>query len=335
MKILQIANYSDNGGGISVQVRLLKRKLNSEGIECDILSTKGTAIQRIISVFWLLLKGKHYDLFHIHACSNKGFLPAIIGISSGRLLHKRTILTFHGGGAEPFFRKRASFVRFFLSRTNQNIVLSGFIGAVFDQFGLNYTVIPNMIEMDSNRFRSRSQLHPFFISIRSFTETYNIGCSLKAFKIVKDSFPDAKLLLVGDGPLKEAIESFANVNGISGVSFIGHVSNNQVYDYLNQADIMLSSSHFDNMPVSILEGFNAGLLVIATNVGGVPYMIEDGKNGLLFEDDNHKQMAEKMITALEYSESSLRMIENAKLSLKYYTWEVVSKRLLPLYNSNL
>lgn len=332
MKILQIANYSDNGGGISVQVSLLKRKLNSEGIECDILSTKGTFIQRAISVFWLVLNGRHYDLFHIHACSNKGFLPAIIGISSGRILHKRTILTFHGGGAESFFRKRTSLVKYFLSRTNQNIVLSGFIGAIFDQYGLNYTVIPNMIEMDINRFRSRSKIHPVFISIRSFTETYNIGCSLNAFRIVKNSFPNAKLLLVGDGPSKEMMQSFVKNNKISGVSFVGHVSNSQIYDYLNQADIMISSSRFDNMPVSILEGFNAGLLVIASNVGGIPYMIHNGEDGLTFEDNNFKEMADKMSFAVTNQQDSIRMIRKAYSSLTRFTWEAVKEKLFFVYN---
>ena len=332
MKILQIANYMDGCGGISVQVKLLCDLLRGDGYDCDILSTKGSFAKRIKTFFSLLSMGRRYEVFHIHACSERGFFPAIVGITIGKWLHRRIILTYHGGGADRFFSKNKRFVSYFLKKTDCNIVLSRFIGSIYDKYGFSYKIIPNMIKTNADCFRLRSRIHPVFISIRSFTETYNIFCTLKAYKIVKGSFSDAKLLLVGDGPLKEAIQSFADDNGISDVSFIGRVSNSRIYDYLNQADIMISSSRYDNMPVSVLEGFNAGLLVIATNVGGVPYMIEDGTNGLLFEDDNHIEMANKMTYALTHQQDSIRMICNAYKSLSQYKWDSIKERLISIYN---
>ena len=83
---------------------------------------------------------------------------------------------------------------------------------------------------------------------------------------------------------------------------------------------MVSSSHFDNMPVSIMEGFNAGLLVDASNVGGIPFMIEDGFNGLLFEDDDSEMLAQKMVFAIENQELSKQMIHNAHEGLSHYSW---------------
>ena len=85
------------------------------------------------------------------------------------------------------------------------------------------------------------------------------------------------------------------------------------------------------MPVSVLEGFRAGLLVISSNVGGVPYMIEDGRNGLLFESDNDRQMAEKMLAAVEDPDATLWMIANARQSLEDYRWENCREKLLALY----
>lgn len=332
MKVVLIANYSEQGGGISVQVRQLQKKLSDEGIGCDIVSTRGSLWERLRAVSCLLFSGRKYDVFHIHACSGWGFFPAIVGITIGKWLQRRVVLTYHGGGAERFFQERERLVSFFISKTDSNIVLSGFVGKVYEKYGFNYTIIPNMIEMDVCHFRPRHQIHPVFICIRSFTETYNLCCSLRAFKIVKDLFPDAKLFLVGDGPLKDTLHSFVDDNGITGVSFVGHVSNYQIYDYLNQADIMISSSHFDNMPMSILEGFNAGLLVVATNVGGVPYMIKDGENGLLFEDDDYKEMADKMVYAVTHQKDSMRMIYSAFNSLESYKWESLKDKLISVYN---
>ena len=204
-------------------------------------------------------------------------------------------------------------------------------GRVFDRYGIPYTVIPNVLESSGSTFRARAEIKPRFISIRSLTETYNIKCTLKAFKVVQEKYSDASLLLLGDGPLRSELEQFADDLKLQKVSFVGQVPNTEIYRYLDDADIMVSSSRFDNMPVSILEGFRAGLLVIASNVGGVSYMLEDGQNGYLFESDDDCQMAEKMIAAVEHPESTLKMIENARRCLDDYRWENCREKLLALY----
>ena len=331
MNILLISNFEEGVGGISVQVSVLRNMLRGEGQTCDILSTKGSTAKRIKAVSALLSRGRKYDVFHIHACSDRGFLPAILGINIGRLLKKRVILTFHGGGAEGFFKRKHNLVKRYLDRTSANIVLSGYIGRVFDQYGIPYTVIPNILESDDSTFRSRTEIKPKFISIRSLTETYNIKCTLKAFEAVQMKYPNASLTLLGGGPLKSELEQYVIDHHLQNVTFVGQVPNTEIYRYLDDADIMVSSSRFDNMPVSILEGFKAGLLVIASKVGGVPYMIEDGQNGLLFENKHDRQMAEKMIDAVEHPEATLRMIENAHHSLDAYKWEKCREKLLALY----
>ena len=333
MKILQIANYTQGKGGISVQVGLLHKKLCEEGFSCDIISTKGTPIQRIRAVWRLLTKGRDYDVFHVHACSDRGFFPAVVGISVGRLLKKRIVLTYHGGGAESFFKKKTKLVRHYLTRTSANIALSGFIGNVFKEYDLPYVIIPNIIELDGGLFRKREVINPNFICTRSLVETYNIECTLKAFQIVQKEYPEATLTILGDGPLRESLENFVKGNGLQNVHFTGLVKNTEIYDYLDKADIMVSSSRADNMPVSILEGFNAGLLIIASRVGGVPYMIEDGKNGLLFTSDDAAEMAGTMIYAIRNQGNSIQMIENAHQSLTEYTWQKSRDRLINIYKN--
>lgn len=335
MRILFIANYAEGVGGISVQVGLLKEKLAKDGHECRIVSTKGSVWKRLKALFWILFNGRKFDVFHIHACSGTGFFPAVVGVSTGRLLHRRTVLTYHGGGAEGYFKKRKSLVRHFMTRTGQNIVLSGFIGNVFDSFGLPYTIIPNVIELEGSRFRKRTSFKPEFISIRSLTATYNVECTLRAFKAVLQKYPESRLVLLGDGDLRMSLESLAAELGISEhVEFKGQVSNAEIYDYLDKTDIMVSSSRFDNMPVSILEGFNAGLLVIASKVGGVPFIIQDGDNGLLFEDGNYTELAGKMIYAIEHPAEVSAMAEAAYSSLVQYSWENCRDRLIRAYTGS-
>jgi len=330
-KILFIANYRPASGGISTQVDMLNKMLQREGFYTSILSLKGNVWYRFKAFFRLLWIGKRYNVFHIHACSGRGFLPAVIGILVGKMLRRKIILTYHGGGARAFFKKRSWLVEFFLNKTHTNIVLSGFLKEVFDQYSIPCTIIPNIVELNTSLFVERKEIHPNFIGIRSFTPTYNIPCTLNAFKAVKNKYPDATLMLLGDGPLRESMEQYVKEQSIKDVSFIGVVPNVKIYDYLNKADIMLSSPLIDNMPVSLLEGFNAGTLVISSRVGGVPYMIEDGVNGLLFESRNSDEMASKMIEALENQEWTKKMISTAHDNLKMYSWEHNRNKYFEIY----
>lgn len=331
MKVLLITNYKKGTGGISGQVEILHRNLAKEGVQSEIFNTKGSVLFRLRSGFLLKKKVREFDILHIHCCSGVGFFPAMVGITVGRRLKKKIILTYHGGGAEGFFKKHRWLVRHYLLKTDTNIVLSGFLGSVFDKYGIPYTIIPNVIELDSSKFKHRDTLKPNFISIRTLSPLYNIECILRAYKRVKTQLPDATLTIVGDGPSRESLEKMVADERIKDVRFTGRVDNHEIYKYLDQADIMLSAPRIDNMPVSILEAFNAGLLVISSDVGGVPYMIEDGVNGLLFESDNDNMLASKMLLANNITEESIGMIGNAHSALSLYSWKSVWNKLGKVY----
>lgn len=327
MKVLLVSNYKPGTGGISGQVELLARNLAKEGIGVDIFNTKGSFIYRLKCKKLLKRKAADYDVLHIHCCSSFGFVPAVLGVTVGNKLEKRTVLTYHGGGADEFFRKHTRLVRYYLSRTDSNIVLSGFLGEVFDKYRIPYTIIPNIIELDSSRYKERQTIKPNFISIRTLSPLYNIECILRAFKQVKLQIPEATLRIVGDGPSRASLEEMVKTEDIKDVTFVGRVDNKEIYDQLDQADILLSAPRIDNMPVSILEAFNAGLLVISSNVGGVPYMIEDGNNGLLFESDNTVKLIDKMFFAVRNKIVVKQIVANAYKSLGDYSWKAIFPRL--------
>lgn len=331
MRVLQIANYKPGTGGISGQVEKIHACLDGDGIDNAIFSVKGSVVYRIKAFFRLFKEGRKYNVFHIHTCSGGGFISAVMGILVGRCLKKRIVLTYHGGDGRRFFEKHTGLVRWFLRRTDANIALSGFIGGVFEDFDIPHVEIPNIIELDASRFKEREVIKPNFVSIRTLSPLYNIECILDAFGMVKKQIPEATLTIVGDGPSREELERKVADMKLRDVCFVGRVDNSEIYRYLDLADVMLSSPLIDNMPVSVLEGMNAGLLVISSNVGGIPYMIEDGVNGLLFPSEDARALAEKMLFAVENHEKTQSMIREANQSLGKYTWESVKKKLLIVY----
>ncbi len=331
MKVLLICNYKPGVGGISGQVELLQKHMREEGHTADIFSTKASIIRRLLIPFRLLSVAKHYEVLHIHCCSGWGFLPAVLGISVGRRLKKRIVLTYHGGGGEKFFEKHHKLVHHYLTRTNDNIVLSGFLAGVFDKHQLPYSIIPNIIELDESSFRLRETLRANYICTRAHETLYNIPCILRAFQKTLTKLPEASLTLVGDGSQHAALVQMVNDMELRNVTFTGRVDNQKIYHYLNLSDIFLSSPTVDNMPVSVLEAMNAGLLVISSCVGGVPYMIKDGETGLLFENDNSDQLAKKMIEAVENQATVNDIIIRAHNEVKRYRWDSVKEQLYTAY----
>lgn len=331
MNILLISNYQVGIGGINAQVDLLHQYLNSErDISADIFSTKGNPFRRVWALLQLLSKATRYDVLHIHACSYWGMIPAVFGVIAGTLWCKRIVITYHGGEAKEYFAKYATFVRRWLSRVDKVIVLSGFLKEIFDQYAIPCVVIPNIVVLQQQKQRE-SDIAPRFISIRHLEPLYNIPCILQAYEKVLVHYPNASLDILGQGSMRAELEQYVKDYNLSGVRFIGQVSNTEIYNYLNNADIMLSAAKADNMPVSLLEAMNAGLLVIASRVGGVTYMINHGKTGLLFESENAEELAEKMLWALEHPNDVNTIIACAQQEVQKYSWSNVKKQLLQIY----
>ena len=334
MKILLVCNYKPGVGGISGQVELLQKYLRSEGHSADIFSIKASVLRRLLLPMKLLRLARKYDVLHIHCCSGWGFLPAVVGVSVGRRLKKRIVLTYHGGGGESFFDQHTKLVRHYLTSTDTNIVLSGFLAKIFDKHHLPYTIIPNIIDLDESQFRQRAIIRPHFICTRAHEELYNIPCILRAFQKVLTELPEANLTLVGDGSQHETLMKMAEEMGLTNVTFTGRVDNTEIYTYLDQADILLSAPTVDNMPVSLLEAMNAGLLVISSRVGGVPYMVKNGSSGLLFDSDDSNKLAELMRWSVENQTLAKAIIQQGHQSVRNYRWENIKNKIYTTYNQH-
>lgn len=335
--VLYISNYKQGTGGISAQVEMLHRYIQQEGYSSDIFSTKGNPIKRIGLLLQLLCIIRRYDIVHIHACSDRGMLPVIYGVIAGKIWGKHIVITYHGGGAADYFERHGAFARRWLKRADKVIVLNGYLDNVFEQYGIPHVVIPNIITLREDVYVPKKAIAPKIISIRHLRELYRIDSIIKAYQKISAHYPDATLDILGQGDQREALEQYVNEHRLKGVRFVGQVHNEQIYDYLRANDIMVSAPRVDNMPVSVLEAMNAGLLVISSNVGGVPYMIEHQRTGLLFESnqdsDISNRIAEQIEWTLEHQEECLQIIKAAHKEVQRYSWKEVRKQILMIYES--
>jgi glycosyltransferase involved in cell wall biosynthesis len=124
--------------------------------------------------------------------------------------------------------------------------------------------------------------------VARFNEQKDQTTLLKAIAQLKDD--SIHLNLVGSGPSLESCKALAKSLGIENqVSFLG--DRRDVPDLLAQSQIFILSTHYEGLPISILEAMRAGLPVVATSVNGIPEEVVDGKTGLLAPHQDVKALA--------------------------------------------
>lgn len=331
MRVLLVCNFKGAVGGISGQVLLLQQHLRAEGHVADLFSTRGSLVRRICLQPRLRRAAGNYDVVHIHCCSNFGFFPAIVGVNAAKRAGRRVVVTYHGGGAAPFFKKHKALVQRVLRRSDANIVLNRFLSEVFSRANIPHVLIPNIVDTSTIPYRPRASFAPRLICTRAHEPLYDLPTLLHAFAQVQAAVPEAELTLVGDGSQHAALRSLTEQLRLRHVAFIGRVPNDQIPAYLDRADLLISTSTVDNMPVSLLEGMAAGLLVLATAVGGVPELLADGRAGLLFAPADADGLAALLLQA--FHEQPIAIAAAGHEVALQYSWLSVRQRIYATYGA--
>jgi glycosyltransferase involved in cell wall biosynthesis len=119
------------------------------------------------------------------------------------------------------------------------------------------------------------------------------------------------------------------------VRFTGRVDTADMPQLYRDADIMLNPSLVDNMPNSVLEALASGTLVVSTNVGGVPYVVEDGKTALLVPPADPAALAKAVLRLADEPALAEALRSAGRASVAQYAWSSVQPRLLDVYRQAL
>ncbi len=348
IKVLIVAPELPLVGGQAIQAQRLLRKFQKEAnLQVDFqpinpqffsglqkIKFLRTILTSIKYIFDLLRRVPKYDVIHIFSASYFSFLlaptPAIL---ISKLFRKKTILNYRSGEAEDHLQTWKRTAIPITKIVDKIIAPSEYLVDVFAKFDLKGESVFNFVEDDKFIFHDRKQLKPVFLSNRNFDELYNVGCVLRAFGVIQKVYSDAKLIVIGDGAEKAKLHKMAKELQLRHVEFRGRVSQEEMCKAYNECDIYLNSPNIDNMPNSIIEAFACGLPIVSTNAGGIPYIVEDDKTGLLVNINDHKMLAEKALELLKDGNKAQTLISNAKIESKKYTWESVRMGWVELYEN--
>lgn len=291
-----------------------------------------TVLTSLAYVATLLARVRSFDVIHVFSASYSSFViaptPAIL---ISKLYGKKIVLNYRSGEAEDHLQRWRRTAIPTIRLVDEIAVPSGYLVDVFARFGLHARSIYNFVETDRFRFRDRKPLRPVFLSNRNLEPLYNVACILRAFAIVQRRYPEAALIVAGDGSQRAELETLARTLELRNTEFIGRVEQARMHELCERADIYLNSSNIDNMPGSIIEAYAAGLPVVTTDAGGIPYILKHEETGLMVVRGDHEALAASAIRLLEDGELAARLASNAHAACRRYSWAAVRDEWLKLY----
>ncbi|MEP7343778.1 MAG: glycosyltransferase family 4 protein [Gemmatimonadaceae bacterium] len=289
-----------------------------------------------VAYLWSLLRRVgHYDIVHAFSASYWSYvlapLPAML---VGRLYGKAVILNYHSGEAEDHLARWRHTAVPTMRLAHAIVVPSEYLVAPFARYGLRARPVLNFVELEKISFRCRVAPRPIFLSNRNLEPLYNVACTLRAFGLIQRDYPDATLIVAGEGSSRASLESLAVSLQLRNVEFVGRTPHEQMGGLYDRADIYLNSSNIDNMPLSIIEAFAAGLPVVTTDAGGIPFIVRDCENGLLVPREDHRAMAAAVLRLLREPSLATRLASTGRDEcLSKYVWPAVRKEWERVYQT--
>ncbi len=287
----------------------LDRLLEEAGVEVRYLGKRPGFDYRMYSRLHPVVRDCQPDIVHTHLHVLRYALPSLLLLKRTSLLH-----TVHNM-AEREIEPRARWIqRYALNHGVVPVAVAEEVALSLERlYGTQRCrVIPNGIPTDCyacpqtsrREWRAKEGFGDsdvLFACVARFAPQKNHALLLKAFAKGPASDPKAHLVLVGDGALREQTEQQAGVLGLTHqVHFLGLRAD--IPDVLGAMDVFVLSSDYEGNPLSVMEGMAAGLPVVTTAAGGVPDLLENGKEGLIVQPGDVLGLSNSMASLLRNRE---------------------------------
>ncbi|MDG5492225.1 glycosyltransferase family 4 protein [Psychroserpens sp. SPM9] len=325
-KILYVGNNLQNNTSNTSYINILGGFLSKEGFTLFYTSSYTNKFIRLLdmvkSCLWVSRK---VDLVLIDTYSTQNFYYAFIISQLCRILRLDYIPILHGGNLPQRLKSDPKKSRMIFSNAKQNVAPSLYLKAAFEDSGFtNITHIPNAVDLSQYPFRTKVYEIPKLLWVRSFSEIYNPKLAIHVFKALKDIYSEAELCMVGpdsDGTLK-AVKQLAKDLNLN-VKFTGKLSKSEWINLSKGYNVFINTTNFDNMPVSLIEAMALGFPIVSTNVGGIPFLIQNNENGMLVPPKDSEAMVKAITYVFDNAEQRAQIINNARAQSELLDWNTI------------
>jgi glycosyltransferase involved in cell wall biosynthesis len=337
-------------GGMANQMRQLAELLRLEGLAVEIVrtnepfsppwiaQTRGLRalprLARYVASLWTAFG--RCDVVHLMANSGWAWhLFAAPALWVAWLRGRAVVVNYRGGEAERFLAESSRLVRLSLDRARIVAVPSRFLRRVFADHGVAAEVVPNIVDLELFTPRALPgalPAAPHIIITRNLEAIYDNETAIRALALIRRSFPETRMSIAGLGPERARLEQITSECGVAGaVNFVGRLDREAVAALYKTADIALNPSRVDNMPNSVLEALASGVPVVSTNVGGVPYMVDNGRTALLVPPQDPQAMNDAVAQLFRDRELARRIAAAGLAEVQQFGWAVVKGKWIDIY----
>ena len=313
----------------------LARRLTARGWSVEMTSRRvGRAARLLDMVGTVLARRNRYEVAHVDVFSGPAFLWAEAVCFALRRVGKPYALTLRGGDLPAFARRRPGRIRRLLGSARTVTSPSRYLLEQMRPYRADIRLLTNPLDVGGYQFTLRSKPGPRLVWLRAFHDIYNPSL-VPAVIAQLGEIPDLRCSMVGpdkgDGSLQRA-QQRADALGVRGrMTFPGPVPKTAVGQTLNGGDIFLNTSNIDNTPTSVLEAMACGLCVVSTNVGGIPYLLDDGADALLVPPDDPVAMAAAVRRLLHEPGLAPRLSEQGRRKVETFDWSHLLPRWEELF----
>ena len=297
-------------------------------------------IGMLIKIIWVRRK-YHVDIIHVHDVVPSGFLAALSGWGIPMIVGLR-------GSDIKVFGKKLMFrypTKYALKRATKITALSNDLKKEAIELGAKddkICVIPSGIDtnlfrpIDKKATRTILGMKDCFqiIFTGNLISLKRVDMLIRVCSRLFRHYPHIYLTIVGEGPERANLEQLTRDGDFENVQFTGRIAYDKMPLYIGASDVLVLPSKSEGLPDCVQEAMACGVPVIATNVGGLPELIEDGINGYLVKSEDELQTyLEKLIKCPELAVSmGENALEFAKRNLRL---DVAVEQTEKLYNSVL
>lgn len=335
-RVLIIGNFLSASVGIEGVCEHLAVRLQDSGCAVFTASSHRKRITRLFDMLQVCWNERNnFDVAQVDVYSGWSFVWAEAVCSVLRLLKKPCVLTLHGGNLPLFAKRYPRRVIRLLETADAVTTPSSYLQTQMQAYCGCLQLLPNAIDVGAYRFRMRRPARPCLVWLRAFHKIYNPSLAVRSFALLSKEVPNASLTMVGpdkcDGTFKAVSDLLACLGIEDRVVIRAGVPKCEVPQLLNEGDIFINTSRVDNTPVTVLEAMACGMCVVSTAVGGIPYLIRHGTDGLLIPSDDPKALASAVMEILNNPALAEKLSRNARGKVEQFDWSGV----LPQWHSLL
>lgn len=326
--ILFIGNHLSLAGKNPSVGEELSRQLEKTGWKSILVSRKRYRITRLLEMVAIIFSHrKIYSLAQVDAFSGQAFIWAYL---SGKLLNglkKPFILTLHGGNLPGFSKHHSRQINWLLNYAKVVTAPSAYLQEAMRIYRNDLILIPNALDIKRYPFIQRKILKPTLVWLRAFHEIYHPEMAIQVLCELRKNHLDARMIMAGpdkgDGSFQCTQKLTVTFELNDAVEFPGKISKKEVPEWLNKGDIFLNTTNYDNTPISVMEAMACGLCIVSTNVGGIPYLLQDNEDAILVPPNDPEAMAATVKRILTEPGLAEKLSKNARKKAEQFDWSIV------------